>query len=410
MPHPPRHAHISVSCPPMTSWPTLGILGGGQLARMTAYAAYRLGLRVHIMEKSPGSPAGQIAHRETVGDPSDHRLLVDFASRCDVVTLESEFINEDHLVEIERAGSKLYPSSGSVGKIQDKLLQKQTLEAAGIPVAPFAGIGEHGDAEAFGERHGYPFVLKARRGGYDGYGNATIKAPIGIGAGWQKITAGSRSVELYAEEFVPFERELAVMVARGRDGGIVTYPLVETVQEHHICHLVSVPARVSESVAADALDYARRAVEAIDGVGIFGIELFVTADGSVVVNEMAPRPHNSGHYTIEGCVTSQFENHIRAIMGWPLGSTELRAPGVAMVNILGRTSESGAVGDFPAALVNPRAHLHIYGKSESRAGRKMGHVTVLAETVEEAITEAEEAERSVRFAALEAPANGDPTA
>jgi 5-(carboxyamino)imidazole ribonucleotide synthase len=382
----------------MTSWPTIGILGGGQLARMTAYAAYRLGLRVHVMERFAGSPAGQLAHREIVGDPSDHRLLVAFAADCDVVTLESEFINEEHLVEIEHAGFRLYPSSGSVARIQDKLRQKRTLEDAGIPVAPFAAIDTHDDAVAFGERHGYPYVLKARRGGYDGYGNATIRAGIGIGAGWQKITAGASRVDLYAEEFVPFTRELSVMVARGRDGEIATYPLVETVQEHHICRLVAVPARVKGDVEAAAIEYARRAVEAIDGVGIFGIELFVTADGRVLVNEMAPRPHNSAHYTIEGCVTSQFENHLRAIMGWPLGSTALRAPGVAMVNILGRASESGAVGDYAAALANPRAHLHIYGKSESRAGRKMGHVTVLAATLDEAIAEAEEAERAVRFA------------
>jgi 5-(carboxyamino)imidazole ribonucleotide synthase len=388
----------SVSFVSMTTWPTIGILGGGQLARMTAYAAYRLGLRVHVMEKTAGSPAGQIAHREVVGDPSDHALLVEFASACDVVTLESEFINEHHLAEIEHAGLRLYPSSSSVAKIQDKLLQKRTLEAAGIPVAPFAAIDEHGDAEAFGDRHGYPYVLKARRGGYDGYGNATIKAPMGIGAGWEKITAGARRVELYAEEFVPFERELAVMVARGRDGSVVTYPLVETVQRDHICHLVSVPARVDDASREHALDYARRAVEAIDGVGIFGIELFVTEDGSVLVNEMAPRPHNSGHYTIEGCVTSQFENHIRAIMGWPLGSPDLRAPGVAMVNILGREGGSGAIGDYPAALANPRSHLHLYGKSESRKGRKMGHVTVLADSVEQAIADAEAAERAVQFA------------
>ena len=366
---------------------------------MTAYAAYRLGLRVHIMEKRAGSPAGEIAHRETVGDPSDHRLLVEFASECDVVTLESEFINEEHLVEIERAGLKLYPSSGSVAMIQDKLRQKRTLEAAGIPVAPFAAIGSHDEAEEFGRRHGYPYVLKARRGGYDGYGNATIRDGIGIGAGWEKITAGADDVELYAEEFVPFERELAVMVARGRDGVCATYPLVETVQRDHICHLVSAPARVDESVARAAVDYARRAVEAIDGVGIFGVELFVTADGRVLVNEMAPRPHNSGHYTIEGCVTSQFENHLRAIMGLPLGSTALRAPAVAMVNILGRGDESGAPADYATALANPRAHIHIYGKAESRKGRKMGHVTVLAATLDEAVAEAERTETAITFAA-----------
>lgn len=378
---------------------TIGILGGGQLARMTAYAAYRLGLRVHVMEKHAGSPAGQIAHEETVGDPSDHRLLVVFASKCDAVTLESEFINEEHLAEIERAGYVLAPSSSSVALIQDKLRQKQTLAAAGIAVAPFADIADESAASDFGRRHQYPYVLKARRGGYDGYGNATVGSEDAIGEAWRKITRGEDGIELYAEEFVPFERELAVMIARSRSHEIVTYPLVETVQRGHICHLVSAPARVDTEVRDVALRMAREAVEAIDGVGIFGVEMFLTSDKRVLVNEMAPRPHNSGHYTIEGCVTSQFENHIRAVMGWPLGSGELRAPGAAMVNILGRGTEGGQIANFPEALANPRAHVHIYGKSASRAGRKMGHVTVLAETVEQAIQEAENTERSITFTA-----------
>lgn len=382
------------------SWPTLGILGGGQLARMTAYAAHRLGIRVHIMASAADSPAGQIAEREVVGRPSDHQRLVAFASECDVVTLESEFINEEHLVEIERAGHLLFPSADSVGHIQDKLRQKRTLKNAGIPVAPFDATDLRDDAKSFGTHHGFPFVLKARRGGYDGYGNATIRSAADVETGWTKICNDAADVELYAEEFVPFERELAIMIARGREGNIAVYPLVETVQHRHICHLVSVPARVDDVVARRAIEYACGAVEAIHGVGIFGVELFVTADGGVLVNEMAPRPHNSGHYTLEGCATSQFENHIRAVMGWPLGSTELRAPAVAMVNILGRGDESGAVADYAAVLANPRAHLHIYGKHASRAGRKMGHVTVLAQSLDEAITEAEATEKSVRFMPL----------
>ncbi|MBC8144144.1 MAG: ATP-grasp domain-containing protein, partial [bacterium] len=262
---------------------------------------------------------------------------------------------------------------------------------------PFASIDSHDNALEFGSLHGYPFVLKSRRNGYDGYGNATIRNADAIDEGWKKITRDADDVDLYAEDFVSFESELAVMIARGRDGSIATYPLVETVQRSHICHLVSVPARVDDDVARRAMQYACGAVEAINGVGIFGVELFVTGDGEVLVNEMAPRPHNSGHYTIEGCVTSQFENHIRAVMGWPLGSTELRAPAVAMVNILGRGDESGMLDDYPSALANPRTHVHIYGKRESRIGRKMGHVTVLADTLEQAIAEAEASEKAVRF-------------
>jgi 5-(carboxyamino)imidazole ribonucleotide synthase len=380
----------------MTS-PILGILGGGQLARMTAYAAFRLGLRVHVMETFADSPAGQIAHREVVGEPADHKLLVEFASGCDVVTLESEFINEEHLVQIEHAGCALFPRAASVAKIQDKLVQKKTLRAAGIPVALFQEVNEHDDAEGFGEEMGYPFLLKARRGGYDGYGNATVAGPAEINEGWKKITKGDVECDLYAEAFVPFAKELAVMVARSRSGELVVYPLAETIQKNHICHIVSVPAQVDAAVEQAALEYARRAVEAIDGVGIFGIELFLTADGKVLVNEMAPRPHNSGHYTIEGCMTSQFENHIRAIMGWPLGSASLRAPAVAMVNILGRSNGPGNVADYAAALQHPTAHLHIYGKEEERIGRKMGHVTAMADSVQEAIAIAQEAEGAVRF-------------
>jgi len=384
-----------------TPIPTLGILGGGQLARMTAYAAFRLGMRVHIMERFAGSPAGQIAHKEVVGDPADHDLLLRFASECDAVTLESEFINETHLARIESAGHILYPRSSSVARIQDKLVQKLTLLDAGVPIAPFEGVANPDEARSFGERHGYPFVLKARRDSYDGYGNATIRSAGDIEAGWEKITRGDARREVYCEAFVDFTKELAVMVARGRDGRTVIYPVAETVQQDHICHFVMVPATVDERSARAAVDYARRGVEAIDGVGIFGVELFITADGKVLLNEMAPRPHNSGHYTIEGSVTSQFENHIRAVMGWPLGSADLRAPGVAMANILGRESGIGAVADYPAVLAHPAAHLHIYGKEESRKGRKMGHVTALAGTVEEALHIAEEAERSVQFVGLQ---------
>jgi 5-(carboxyamino)imidazole ribonucleotide synthase len=383
----------------MTNPPVLGILGGGQLARMTAYAAFRLGLRVHVMEKFAGSPAGEIAHSETVGDPSDHELLRRFAAECDMVTLESEFIDEAHLLEIENAGGSILPSPHSVALIQDKLVQKQTLSDAGVPVAPFRGVGSFAEAARFGEEHGYPFLLKARRGGYDGYGNATVRSEEEIESAWEKITRGDTSRELYCEAFVPFVRELAVMVARSSSGETVLYPVVETVQENHICHFVVAPAPVDPPTAAWSPGPALRAVEAINGVGIFGIELFLLEDGSVLLNEMAPRPHNSGHYTIEGCETSQFENHIRAVMGWPLGSAELLAPGVAMANILGRANGPGTLRSYPAVLTHRTAHLHLYAKAESRIGRKMGHITVLAASPRKALEIAREAEAAVSFEA-----------
>lgn len=377
--------------------PTLGILGGGQLARMTAIAAFQLGMKVHIMENHANSPAGQLAHREVVADPSDHVALLHFASSCDVITLESEFIEEANLMVIERAGFILRPRAASVAKIQDKLVQKQTFDDAGIPVAAFCAVADYKEAEDFGKKFGYPFVLKSRRNGYDGYGNATIRTPDDIPSGWEKITKGNPNRELYSEAFVPFVKELAVMVVRGANGETALYPVVETVQENHICRTVIAPAHVGEPATTLARDYARHAVEVIDGIGIFGVELFLTADGEVLVNEIAPRPHNSGHYTIEGCATSQFENHIRAIMGWPLGSTELRAPGVAMVNILGRHNGSGAVSNYEEVLADPNVHLHIYGKERSRRGRKMGHITTLAHSTEEAVRIAAKAEEKLMF-------------
>jgi len=381
-----------------SSFPTLGILGGGQLARMTTYAALRLGIRVHVMERFPGSPAGSIAHKEVVGDPSDHDLLYSFASECDVVTLESEFVNEERLAQIEHQGHLLLPSSHSVGKIQDKLIEKQTLQDVGIPVARFCGVESLEDARTFGKEHGYPFVLKSRRGGYDGYGNATIHHQDEIESGWNAITDGELRNELYAEAFVPFTKELAVMVVRGRNGEVNLYPVVETIQKDHICHTVTAPAPISMVATKRARKYAECAVESINGVGIFGVELFVTGEDDILVNELAPRPHNSGHYTIEGCVTSQFENHIRAVMGWPLGATDLRARCVAMVNILGREDATGAVANYGEVLCHPRLHLHIYGKDASRRGRKMGHVTVLTDSVEEAERIAREGEEALRFA------------
>ena len=381
----------------MGEFPKLGVLGGGQLARMTAEAAYPLGVEVHVLEKFAGSPAGAIAHSEMVGRPDDHELLRRFAAACDVVTLESEFINEADLAVVEETGTLLFPSSRSVGKIQDKLLQKDTLRDAGIPVAPYRGVATHEEAAAFGEEQGYPFVLKSRRGGYDGYGNATIRSREDIAVGWEKITQGELRNELYAEAFVPFTKELALMVVRSRAGEMVLYPVVETIQQNHICHLVIAPAEVDPVAAESAAEMGAAAVEAIEGVGIFGVELFLREDGEVLVNELAPRPHNSGHYTIEGCRTSQFENHVRAVMGWPLGSPELLAPAVVMANVLGERHASGVIANYDEVLSDPAMHLHIYGKAECRPGRKMGHVTVLGQSRSDALQQAREGAETISF-------------
>ncbi|NNJ09381.1 5-(carboxyamino)imidazole ribonucleotide synthase [Chloroflexales bacterium ZM16-3] len=360
----------------------LGIFGGGQLAQMLTQAAVSLCVETVIFERSADSPAGRLTQAEIVGAWDDPALLALFAARCDIVTLENEFVDAAILAGLEARGLPVFPGAATLALIQDKLLQKERIAAAGIPVPAFSRADAPEDLSAVAGDLGWPLLLKARRNGYDGYGNVTLCSPGDVAPAWEKLTRGGSP--LLAEAFVPFVRELAVMVVRGRDGETRAYPVVETVQRQHICHIVRAPAPISAVEADAATSLAVAAVEAVGGVGIFGVELFALEDGSILFNELAPRPHNSGHYTIEGCVASQFENHLRAVLGWPLAPTGLRAPAAVMVNLLGR--RCGPVGPHAlrAALAVPDAHLHLYGKRESRVGRKMGHVTALGATLAEA--------------------------
>ncbi len=354
---------------------TVGILGGGQLARMTVEAANALNIKVAILEAEEDSPAGRIAAYEIVGKWSELETLEKLLKACNVVTLENEFVDVDVLQRLEAGGRPVYPGALTLALIQDKARQKQTLVAAGLPVPAFVAVDTPGEVVNFGVKYGWPLVLKARRNGYDGRGNVTLKRPEDTEEGFQKLGWPERT--LLVEQFIPFVKELAVMVTRGTNGEIALYPVVETVQKNHICHSVTAPADISAEVAVEAKRIARQAIEAIDGVGIFGVELFLTHNNQVLINELAPRPHNSGHYTIEACLTSQFENHLRAILGLPLGATDLIAP-AAMVNLLGANSGPAIPKGLAQALSVPGANLHIYGKSQARPGRKMGHVTVLA--------------------------------
>jgi len=355
----------------------VGILGGGQLARMSAYAAYRLGIDVAILEKERGSPAGQMTHREFVGTVNDTSLLRKFAGACDVITLENEFIDSGRIEILERLGQKVVPSSRTIDCIQDKLVQKELLDRSGLPVPKFMLVTHKNDFSSIAGSLGLPFVVKSRKMGYDGYGNALVTDKRSFDESFRRLT--SRHAHLFAEEFVNFRLELAVMVARTRRE-TVAYPVVQTVQKDHICHTVIAPARISRRQSADAVEIAIEAVRAVRGYGMFGIELFLRDDGVLLVNEMAPRPHNSGHYTIEGCVTSQFENHIRAVLDLPLGSTQMTAPSAVMVNILGKRLTRSRMRNLGNALRTRDAHLHIYGKNISREGRKMGHLTLLGTT------------------------------
>lgn len=373
----------------------LGIIGGGQLARMTALSARQLGCDVAVLERNSYSPAAALATHNLVGDWENPEALLKLAALVDVVTLENEFVSADALEVIERSGRRLLPSTATLRRVQDKLIQKQTLAAAGLPVAPFAAVERAEDLPRVAKEFGWPFVLKTRRNGYDGKGNFTLRTAADIPAAWQAL-GGDRNT-LYAEAFCPFVRELAVIITRDAAGNAVAYPVVETVQRGHICHLVKAPADVPAAIAERAVGIAHRAIAAIDGVGSFGVELFLTAAGEVLVNELAPRVHNSGHYTIEACVCSQFENHIRAVLGWPLGSSAMVSPAAAMVNLLGVGKGPGAPQGLPRALAVPGAHVHVYGKAVSGAGRKMGHVTALGETVEQAVATAERAAREIIF-------------
>jgi 5-(carboxyamino)imidazole ribonucleotide synthase len=360
----------------------IGIFGGGQLAQMLTQAAISLGVETAIFERAPDSPAGRLTQREIVGPWEDAGLLARFAASCDLVTLENEFVDAAILAALEAGGTPVFPAAATLGVVQDKLAQKERMAAAGLDVPAFRGVAAPDEALAAGAELGWPLVLKARRNGYDGYGNATLRGPEDVAAAWARLTRGGSP--LLVEAWVPFARELAVMVARGRDGELRVYPVVETVQQNHICHVVRAPAPLAPAVAAAAAGLAVRAVEAVGGVGVFGVELFELADGRVLYNELAPRPHNSGHYSIEGCVTSQFESHLRAVLGWPLGPVDLRAPAAVMVNLLGRRDGPVPPGALREALAVPGAHIHLYGKRESRVGRKMGHVTALGVTLAEA--------------------------
>lgn len=353
-------------------FPVIGILGGGQLGRMTALAAIRMGLLVRFLVPSPAGPVEGLGYT-TVGDWTDPDVLRSFAEACDVVTVESEWAPADLLAEVLPPGTALWPSSKTIEIIRDKGLQKKTLLERGLPVPAFECCESLDSALQAAERFGYPALLKRFRGSYDGYGNATVASPDDLRRAWPDL---AEEDGLMVEAWVSFTRELSVLVARRPDGIHVVYPVAFTEQRDHRCHAVVVPAGITPEVAERARQIGLAAVEAVEGVGITAVELFELEDGRVLVNELAPRPHNTGHYSIEGSYTSQFENHVRAILGWPLGNPDLRTPAAVMVNVLGRRSGEVSARGLTDALEIPGVSVHLYGKEEVRPRRKMGHVTI----------------------------------
>ena len=350
----------------------VGIIGGGQLGRMMILAGTPLGFSFGVLAPSAADPAVHLAHHHEPGALDDAAAIRRLAAWADVTTYEIEHIDTDALAAAERSGASILPRPALLRVINDKLEQKRALRQAGIPLPDFSERPER-----------YPIVQKLRRGGYDGRGVQVLadeSTPVLPGPA-------------YYEELVAFDRELAVLVARSSRGQTSVYPVLEMTFDPaaNICSRVIVPARIDAESRARAHEVAVAAVQALDGVGVLAVELFLARDGRILVNEIAPRPHNSGHLTIEACVTSQFEQHLRAVAGLPLGSTALRTAAV-MVNVLGAPDAYGRprLPEICDLLGRPDVHLHWYGKTEVRPYRKMGHVTVLAADVEEALAVAEQ--------------------
>ena len=358
----------------------VGIIGGGQLAWMMAAGAEALGLELSVQTPKSDDPACAIAHKTFLGPIANATLTKEMASACDVITFENEFIDLPALQALEKTGVMFYPQLDCLAPLLDKYEQRQYCSQIGLPSPTFRTLNDKADLPQLKETVnavGLPLALKTRRHGYDGQGTFILKTIEAIEDTWK--TLGYQPVLL--EAFVPFEKELAVMVARDRTGNIAVYPVVETQQIDRVCRRVIAPARVAQNVADEVRAIAHKLVSSLQVVGIFGIELFLTQTGNVLINEIAPRTHNSGHYTLNACVTSQFEQQLRTVSGRSLGSVELTSPGAIMVNLLGLEDSENDYAQQRAAIAQiPNSKLYWYGKKQSRIGRKLGHVTVLTDT------------------------------
>jgi 5-(carboxyamino)imidazole ribonucleotide synthase len=357
----------------------VGVIGGGQLAWMMAGAAEKLGLDLIVQTPNPGDPAVSIAAHTVWGEVDDAMATAELAQLTDVITFENEFVDLNQLQSLAQQGTQFFPSLETLAVILDKYDQHQFLVAAGVGVAEFALL-EAAIPEPQELPLELPLALKACRHGYDGYGTFIIKTRSQL----EEILAKSPGQRWMLEAFVPFERELAVMAARSATGEIVIYPVVETQQENQVCRRVFVTSELPNAVVAQVNAAARCILEQLNYVGILGIEFFLTHDGRVLVNELAPRTHNSGHYSLDACLTSQFEQQLRAVCGLPLGRPSLTSAGAVMVNLLGyEQAEHDYLEKRQQLNEIPQAHLYWYGKT-SRPGRKLGHVTVLLSQAERA--------------------------
>jgi 5-(carboxyamino)imidazole ribonucleotide synthase len=357
---------------------TIGVMGGGQLGRMFAIAARRMGYRVHIFTPEEESPAGQFADLTRIAKYTNQAAVRRFASNVDLVTFEFENIpvaTAEWCAEV----CDVRPAGAILHIAQNRLREKNFLQSAGIPLAPFRAVRSAGELASAIEQIGRPAILKTAAFGYDGKGQQTINSRDDFDEIWSSSSAD----ELVLEGAIKFEKEVSVIVARTAEGATATFPVCENIHRNHILDVTVVPARVSAAVETAAAELAIAIAEKLELVGLLAVEMFLKSNGDLLVNELAPRPHNSGHWTIEACATSQFEQHVRAICGLPLGATEVLRP-AAMANLLGDVWQSGEP-DWSRALETAGVHLHLYGKSEPRPRRKMGHLTAFGATAEEAI-------------------------
>jgi len=373
----------------------IGIVGGGQLGKMMILEAKRLGFYVVVLDPAADCPAHSICDYLIIAEFDDPKGYMELSKRTDVITYEYEHINTEALENLEKNGYKIYPSVSALKTIQNKYLQKTALKNNDIPVPEFALIKDPDEIAGYGnpEKFGYPLMLKTTTGGYDGKGNALITNKDEINNAFYRLGNGTK--ELMLEKYISFKKEISVIACRGTGGEKTVYPVAENIHVNSILDTTVVPAEISDTVSYNAAALANRVMSVFEGVGTFCIEMFVTAEGGIYVNEVAPRPHNSGHYTIESCFANQFENHIRAIVGLPFGDTGLITPAV-MVNLLGENDGPAKLLGLEEAYLDPNVHVHFYGKSKSGAGRKMGHYTVVGKTTENAILRARQLKNILR--------------
>lgn len=374
----------------------IGIIGGGQLGKMMILEAKKMGFTVTILDPTLHCPAHSISDEHIVAPFDDEKAIRLLASKSDVITYEFEHIGAEILEKLEAEGKEIYPTAKSLKIIQNKFSQKALLKQHNIPIPAFCEVKNKEEILAVSKTYGFPLMLKTCTGGYDGKGNFLIKEEKQIEEAYQSL--GNGSLPLMAERFFPFIMEISVLACRGKNGEIQVYTVGENIHHDNILFETRVPANLSEKTMQNAMDIARSVMEVFEGVGMFCVEMFVDKDGFVCVNEVAPRPHNSGHYTIEACITSQFEQHIRAVSGLPLGSPKLLKPAV-MKNLLGEEGNSGKTIVLGAdnVLSIEGAYLHIYGKENCVPKRKMGHITVIADTLSQAVENAQKAKECIKI-------------